>query len=278
MVNMKKKMILSIDVDHLPGSETGVHRILDLFYDLGIPGPFFITGRFAEDCPEVVREIDRKGHDVGCHGYSHGLDVGENFIDLPPGEQEKRIDKASGILGGIINRNVEIFRAPYAKIGSPAMRILESRGYRIDSSVASRRFDFGMGVSNSLGAFFAPSKPYHPSRTNVFRRGDSALLEVPISAFIMPLTLSALRTLGQKKVRIVFGMARRLFDPVVFYLHPWEVMEVDEIQLWKGYPKRHVKNRGTKAMRELELFIEHVRKYVHFIQFSDLIAENMEDS
>jgi hypothetical protein len=277
MLKMKRRMIITVDVDHFPGSQVGVERILDLLDEKRFLAVFFITGKFGEDYPEMVREIDRRGHEIGCHGYSHGLDVEENFISLKYEEQVDRIAKSTEIIREIINRKVIMFRAPYAKASSETIRALENQGYTIDSSVTSRRFDFGMGVSNSIGAFFAPTKPYHPSRGHINKRGDSPVLEVPISAFFAPLTLSAIRTLGLGKVKWLFRFARRSFDPLVFYLHPWEVMGAEEIELWEGVPIRHMKNRGGAALRSLESFIDHINQHVQFILFKDVIKRIAEE-
>ena len=95
---------------------------------------------------------------------------------------------------------------------------------------------------------------------------------MPISAFIAPLTLSAIRSFGIRKVGYLFNISSSFFDPVVFYLHPWEVMGVDEIQLWDGLPRRHVKNRGGKALNGLERFIDHVNKKNDFILYKDVIG------
>jgi len=267
---MTKRMIISVDVDYFPGSEVGVERILDMLDDKGFPAAFFVTGKFGEEYPEVVREVERRGHEIGCHGYSHGLDVDENFFGTKYEEQVERIAKSSKILNEIIHTDVKIFRAPYAKANSDTIKALESQGYEIDSSVTSRRFDFGMGVSNSMGAFFAPTKPYHPSISSIFKKGNSSLLEVPISAFFAPLNMSAIRKLGLGTVKRVFNRTRRSFDPIVFYMHPWEVMGVDEIELWEGVPRRHMRNRGSEALRYLGLFLDYVGQNVDFTRFKDI--------
>jgi peptidoglycan/xylan/chitin deacetylase (PgdA/CDA1 family) len=274
---MKKRMIVSIDVDHFPGSEVGVQRILDLLDEKGLSAAFFITGRFGEEYPENVNEIFKKGHEIGCHGYSHGLDMEENFISLSYDEQVERIAKSSGILERTIGEKVTMFRAPFAKADGDTVRALEAQGYRIDSSVTSRRFDFGMGVSNSIGAFFAPTRPYHPSLDNIHKRGDSQVLEVPISAFFAPLTLSAIRTFGPGKVQRLLQWSLRFFDPLVFYMHPWEVMGVNEIVLWDGIPKRHLKNRGETALRAFDSFVDSITGYVDFALFGDILARIAEE-
>ena len=270
---MKKRMILSVDVDHFPGSDVGIVRILDLLDRKGIKAAFFVAGKFAEEYGHVIKEIQVRGHEIGCHGYSHGLDLAENFVDIGLEEQRKRIEKASGILREIINDDVRIFRAPYAKANSDTIKALGDLGYEYDSSVTAMRFDFGMGVANNMKAFFAPTRPYSPSKRDIFKKGDSKILEVPISAFIAPLTLSAIRFLGIRNVCYLFNCSRHFFDPVVFYLHPWEVMDTDEIQLWEGIPRRHIKNRGAEALKKLERFIDHVGKKNDFILYNEVAGE-----
>ncbi len=125
---MRKRMIISVDVDHFRGSEVGIQRILDLFDDKKISSSFFITGMFGEEYPQVVEQVNDRGHEIGCHGYSHGMDVDENFIDLKYEEQVERIAKSTEVLDNIINKKVTMFRAPYAKASSETIRALENQG------------------------------------------------------------------------------------------------------------------------------------------------------
>jgi peptidoglycan/xylan/chitin deacetylase (PgdA/CDA1 family) len=275
---MTMKTILSVDVDHFPGSEVGIERIFDILEKRDIKAMFFVAGKFAEEYKGVIKEIEHKGHELGCHGYSHGLDITENFVDIDVNEQRNRIKMTSDILKGITSKDVKIFRAPFAMVNSDTLTALEDLGYICDSSVASMRFDFGLGVSNNMKAFFAPTKPYHPSKQNIFKRGDSSLLEIPLSAFIAPQTLSGIRMLGVKRICHLYNISSHFFDPVVFLLHPYEVMEMDEIQLWEGLPKRHKKNRGKKAMEGLEIFLDHVERRSEFILYKDILeAEKNHD-
>jgi len=268
---MKKKMLLTIDVDYHPGSEIGVEKILDLLDRKEIKATFFIAGKFAEEYEEVIEKIYNKGHEIGCHGYSHGKDQEENFVDLELDEQRKRIKVASEILSRISGGDIRLFRAPFGKVSVNTIKVLEEFGYKCDSSVTAMRFDFGFGVGNNIRAFFAPTRPYHPSEHNIFREGNSKILEVPMSAFIVPLTLSAIRAFGVKSVCRLFDFSNRFFDPVVFYLHPWEVMKTDEIFLWEGLPKRHMKNRGENALLGLERFIDYVGKKSEFLLYRDIM-------
>lgn len=273
---MKKRTIISVDVDHFPGSEVGIDRILNVLDQKAILAMFFVAGKFAEEYENIIKKIHLKGHEIGCHGYSHGLDVSENFICMEYREQKKRIKRTSEILKGITRTDVKVFRAPYAMVSTDTLNALEEMGYRCDSSVSAMRFDFGMGMANNLRAFFAPTKPYHPSKENIFQKGNSKVLEVPISAFIAPLTLSGIRTFGMKNACHLFNISSHFFDPVVFYLHPYEVMGLDEIQLWKGLPSRHKKNRGRKALQGLERFLEHLERKSEFVLFNDIMEAEKE--
>ena len=49
----------------------GVPRYLDLFEKYEIPATFFVSGYDAECYPDVVRDIHRRGFEVGAHGYLH---------------------------------------------------------------------------------------------------------------------------------------------------------------------------------------------------------------
>ncbi|UCG70800.1 MAG: polysaccharide deacetylase family protein [Thermoplasmata archaeon] len=274
---MKIRTILTVDVDHFPGSEDGIERILDIFERRGIKAMFFVAGKFALEYANVIMKIDSMGHEIGCHGYSHGLDTKENFVDLGFSEQKKRIEKSSEILKEIIGKEVRIFRAPYAMINHTTLNVLEKLGYECDSSVAALRYDFGMGMANNIKAFFAPTRPYHPSSHDIFKKGYSGVLEVPMSAFIAPLTLSGIRTFGIKRMCNLFNISSHFFDPVVFYLHPYEVMALNEIQLWDGLPKRHKKNRGEIAIHGLERFIDYIGNKSEFLLFKNILeAEKKE--
>jgi peptidoglycan/xylan/chitin deacetylase (PgdA/CDA1 family) len=270
---MAKKMLITVDVDYFPETDIGVHRILDLFEKKRIKGTFFVAGRFAEDHRGVLKRIRKKGHEIGSHGYTHGIDMDENFIEIEFNKQLELLRKSTQRITDVVGGELKLFRAPFGKANCETIKALEELGYECDSSVTSLRFDFGMGVSNNTKALFAPRKPYFPSPENIFKHGGSKILEVPMSAFIFPLTLSAIRVMGLGKLKTVFRFAEKAFDPVVFYLHPWEVMEVDEIRLWQGAPSRHYKGRGAKALDNLDAFLEYANKRVEYSTMTHVLKE-----
>ena len=60
---------VALTFDDGPGPDT--LAVLDALDTVGVRATFFVLGRAAEERPEVVREIVRRGHTVAQHGYSH---------------------------------------------------------------------------------------------------------------------------------------------------------------------------------------------------------------
>src|SRR5262245_66085114 len=46
-------------------------RLLDVLDAHSVSATFFMVGWLAERHPELVREINGRGHELGCHGYAH---------------------------------------------------------------------------------------------------------------------------------------------------------------------------------------------------------------
>ena len=68
---------------------------------------FFVLGWLAERCPDLVREIHGRGHEVASHGYSHVL-----IHHQSPSEFREDISRAKKTLEGIIGERVLGYRNP----------------------------------------------------------------------------------------------------------------------------------------------------------------------
>lgn len=53
--------------------EQNTKKILDIFNEFNDKATFFVLGWVVEHCPQVVNEIDERGHEIGTHGYIHNL-------------------------------------------------------------------------------------------------------------------------------------------------------------------------------------------------------------
>ena len=51
--------------------EFGVDKVLRILDEHDVTATFFILGWVAERFPETIRKVLARGHEIGCHGYSH---------------------------------------------------------------------------------------------------------------------------------------------------------------------------------------------------------------
>lgn len=82
------------------GVRTGVWRLLDLFDTHGVHASFSVSGRLAQDWPEVVRSVAAAGHDLVGHGWVNDQFLNEADEATERGIIEQTLDaieKASGV-------------------------------------------------------------------------------------------------------------------------------------------------------------------------------------
>lgn len=254
----------------------GMPRLLDLYEKYGVRATFFYTGHIARLYPEVVRMAYRKGHEIGSHGLTH--EVSKAFDVMPPEEQLSHLRQSKEILEDIIGEEVVSFRAPAARVDKGFPKVLQEAGFKVDSSVSSQRMDmmFSFGALKKLNWLVAPRKAYFTQENNVFRKGDSKILEIPISAMGFPYIGTFMRiapALNRLTRNVLYFETLCNGRQFVFLTHPNEFIDEERetteierraknyIAYLLGDVLRHklkVKNLGEKALpiyeRELAFF------------------------
>jgi peptidoglycan-N-acetylglucosamine deacetylase len=167
------------------GIDEAAPRLLDLLAEEGIPATFFTTGNVAWRSPWFVERLLDEGHELGCHGMTHRA-----FPTLDEATARWEIDESARILRE--HAPVSSFRAPYLRLPSRYVPLLEDAGFTIDASLAS----------------------YKPRP-----RGDSkrSIMRVETS-----ITSSALRLPRPIRDRWL----ARLPNPIVLFVHPWEFIDL----------------------------------------------------
>ena len=97
-----------------------------------IDATFFVLGWIAERLPNLVREINNRGHEIASHGYSHKLCYKCSKEDLV-----KDIADSKKLLEDIIGDRVYGYRAPSFSVNDGALKDIERCGYLYDSSLNS---------------------------------------------------------------------------------------------------------------------------------------------
>ncbi|MCF3651470.1 polysaccharide deacetylase family protein [Synoicihabitans lomoniglobus] len=114
-----------LTIDDGPDSED-TPRILDLLDQHGARATFFMIGARAERYPGLVAEVVRRGHDVGCHTYSHPVGT---FWCAGPRETERQIVDGLRALGAAAAA-ARTFRAPVGIKSLFLARVLERHDLR----------------------------------------------------------------------------------------------------------------------------------------------------
>jgi len=249
----------TIDVDWVRGSEVGLEGLLDFCDRWKVKATIFVTGRFAESYPDLIGDCRRRGHELGTHGWEHGsLEQDEDFRSASYDQQRKwirlateAVEKASGV------RPV-VFRAPSLWISETTLRALEEEGYRYDSSVPARRFDCGFGRVHYLKYFRAPSEPYRLSSSHLRLPGHSSIIEMAPSAFLFPMNMATLRTLGLPVMKWMVSRISRRASRLVFYSHPYEFVHADQQFFPRNMSKLNMRSMTPKNFSVLDRFVEHM--------------------
>jgi peptidoglycan-N-acetylglucosamine deacetylase len=101
--------------------------ILDILNKHQIRATFFCIGQKAEACPELIQRLDREGHSIGSHSYSHHF-----FFDLLSSKKMSvELQKTEDIIHKILNKMITMFRPPYGVTNPPLAKALKRQKYQV---------------------------------------------------------------------------------------------------------------------------------------------------
>lgn len=217
-------------------------QILECLRRKGAKGTFFCVGQVAVHFPEVLRKIQRNGHEIGCHSNVHNwlnkMNYDECFADT-----KTAIDAIEQCVG----QKVQSYRAPAFSIGKKnpwAFEVLAKCGIERDSSIFPSKRDFG-GFSD-----FGQQKPC------VVHYNGITIKEFPI-----PMT-----TILGKKVAYSGGGYFRFFplgfvrniinksDYSMAYFHIRDLLAESNHVLSKNSYEAYFKERGSLKARYMRYF------------------------
>jgi len=112
-------------------------RILDLLDETGAKATFFCLGWVAREYPELVRDIDAAGHEIGSHSDVHTL-----IFEQSPRTFREELRRSKDSLEQVIGKPIRAFRAPGFSLVprcSWAFEVLAEDGIEVDCSVFPAR-------------------------------------------------------------------------------------------------------------------------------------------
>ena len=228
---MKHYFIMTVDLDPpistIPNFiiEEGAILLLNLFDEYRLKSTFFVPAVVAEKFPSIMEEIVKRRHEIACHGLKH--DPLEATLNVS--KEIRMIRTATEIIQSVTGLRPIGFRAPLFKVNRNCWIALQKNGYIYDSSLVSSPF------FRSYRMFF-PAKPFAlpVPETN----SNCGLLEIPVSVnpFLpFPLGGAYMRILGLRWSKIGARMNFLCNAPVVFYVHPKDVVPRRYGRTWYYY-------------------------------------------
>ena len=229
--------------DHLESRVcANADRLLSILDRANVRATFFVLGWVAKRFPALVRRIASCGHEIASHGYSHKL-----IYEDTPDAFRADLRRAKHVIEAAAGTRVVGYRAPSYSVTARslwALDILIEEGYEYDASIFPIHHD-RYGIASS---------PRHVYR--VWRRQGS-LWEIPGST--VRLAGLNLPVAGGGYFRLlpyawtkwgIDRVNRREGQPVVFYLHPWEIdPQQPRIPLSRLRRLRHYSNLNRTEAR-----------------------------
>ncbi|MBW6419194.1 MULTISPECIES: polysaccharide deacetylase family protein [Celeribacter] len=159
--------------------EVGSIRLLDLFDKLGIKTTWFIPGHSAETFPEQMKEVAKRGHEIGIHGYSH-----ENPIAMTPEQEEAVLDKCIDLITELSGKRPTGYVAPWWEFSPVSNELLLKKGIKYDHSLMHKDFEpYRVRVGDSWTKIDYAGKPEDWMKP--LERGEETdLIEIPANWYL----------------------------------------------------------------------------------------------
>lgn len=103
----EQRRLIALTFDDGPRRSTTT-ALLDGLAERGVKATFFLIGAQVEDNRDVVRRMDREGHQIGIHTYDH-----VQLTDLNRADFDAQVEKSRATLKAVLDHNDFLLRPPY---------------------------------------------------------------------------------------------------------------------------------------------------------------------
>ena len=203
----------------------GLPLLLDIFEKEKINATFFFTGYYAERSPESLLMVQKKGHEIGCHSYSHDSKLYLNKLSAK--EQYREIRKAKSIIEEIVGP-IKSFRSPALRSNKYTFEVLMACGFTHDSSICPRRFDAFLTPGALREKFRWLQKPRIPFKIRSSIQ-SKYLTEIPLTSLVIPYMSNISRispSIMEILQKFLFNESLRDSNHLMFLTHPNEFVEL----------------------------------------------------
>lgn len=101
-------------------------KVLDVLAKYRVQGTFFVVGSLASRYPALVKRMDREGHAIGNHSYTHAV-----FSQLTQERLNRQITRTDDVLQALVGYSPRYIRPPYGEIRPGQLQWAKRNGYVI---------------------------------------------------------------------------------------------------------------------------------------------------
>ena len=200
--------------------ETGVRVMPDLFEFLdmldeeGVKATFFCVAEVAEENADILMELLRRGHALGCHGLDH-----TRLTDKSVDQFRDETIVAKVMLERAVGRPINGYRASCFTMERDKLEMLRALGFTYDSSKI--RFSQHPLYRNlDLAGFEQPEDL-------VYVNGDFSEYEIPtldIGRYSLPISGGGyMRLFPYWLLKLLLRLYERQHENFTIYVHPFEL-------------------------------------------------------
>ncbi len=237
-------------------------RILDILEEHDVKATFFVLGWIAEKYPGLVKDICRRGHELGTHGYDH-----RPIYEMKPLEFRTALRKSVRVLEGISGEKIIKHRAPSFSLNersSWAFDILAQEGFLYDSSVFYGRKDIG-GTDSPIffeRTVFGIDTPHGPIIEYPLTVKKILCRNIPVTGggYLRATPLFILK-------RMIDSMHREGL-PICLYIHPSDIDPDRPVPKGIGLRKRF---NATVGVKTTERKLRYLLQRYEFYPMSEII-------
>ena len=100
--------------------------ILDTLDKFNVKATFFLCGVWVKQYPEYVKEISKRGHEIGNHSLTH-----PHMSRLDAIAIQKELSDLDDMLEELTGKRSTLFRAPYGEYNDTVIRAAHEAGYEV---------------------------------------------------------------------------------------------------------------------------------------------------
>jgi peptidoglycan/xylan/chitin deacetylase (PgdA/CDA1 family) len=117
------KAVFSCNVDW---GEEVIPDMLKVLKEYNVSITFFVSGKWAENHPDLLKEMYQAGHEIQSHGYGHKLC---SQISVEAAKEE--ILKTEKVILDILGVKTNVFAPPSGDYDETTMELCQSLGYKM---------------------------------------------------------------------------------------------------------------------------------------------------